>query len=197
MDAKLKKMIDDFFKKHEGNVICLEMFGNIDYGDRARECYWEEYIEDFSHEMPLEQTYGEKGLPKKIGFANLGVDNEDITSENVSEVGDIASAIYNILPWDVHDFDGEVNQYWYGLVIVTNDYKVLRVTTTGENDVLYRSTIGDLTKFGSVDEELEKRNIKSIKSSIGNIKSKFKELTTDEGKAKVKELIKKLSEAIK
>lgn len=197
MDAKLKKMIDDFFKKHEGNVICLEMFGNIDYGDRARECYWEEYIEDFSHEMPLEQTYGEKGLPKKIGFANLGVDNEDITSENVSEVGDIASAIYNILPWDVHDFDGEVNQYWYGLVIVTNDYKVLRVTTTGENDVLYRSTIGDLTKFGSVDEELENRNIKSIKSSIGNIKSKFKELTTDEGKAKVKELIKKLSEAIK
>ena len=39
MDAKLKKMIDDFFKKHEGNAICLEMFGNIDYGDRARECY--------------------------------------------------------------------------------------------------------------------------------------------------------------
>lgn len=30
-----------------------------------------------------------------------------------------------------------------------------------------------------------------------NIKDKFKELTTDEGKTKVKELIQKLSEAIK
>lgn len=65
------------------------------------------------------------------------------------------------------------------------------------DDCIYRSTIGDLTKFGSEEQELEKRNIKSIKSSIGNIKSKFKELTTDEGKAKVKELIQKLSEAIK
>jgi hypothetical protein len=196
MDAKLKKMIDDFFKKHEGNAICLEMFGNIDYGDRARECYWEERIEEFSHAMSLEQTYGEKELPKKLIFANLGVDDEDITSENVSEVGDIAGAVFNILPWDVHDFDGDVNQYWYGLVIVTSDYKVLRVTSAGD-DCIYRSTIGDLTKFGSEEQELEKRNIKSIKSSIGNIKSKFKELTSDEGKAKVKELIKKLSEAIK
>lgn len=196
MDAKLKKMIDDFFKKHEGNAICLEMFGNIDYGDRARECYWEERIEEFSHEMDLNQTYGDKGLPKKLIFANLGVDDEDITSENVYEVGDIAGAVANILPWDVHDFDGEVNQYWYGLVVVTNDYKVLRVTSAGD-DCIYRSTIGDLTKFGSEEQELEKRNIKSIQSSIGNIKSKFKELTTDEGKAKVKELIKKLSEAIK
>lgn len=196
MDAKLKKMIDDFFKKHDGNAICLEMFGNIDYGDRARECYWEERIEEFSHKMDLEQTHGEKGLPKKLIFANLGVDDEDITSENVYEVGDIAGAVYNILPWDVHDFDGDVNQYWYGLVIVTSDYKVLRVTSAGD-DCIYRSTIGDLTEFGSEEQELEKRNIKSIQSSIGNIKSKFKELTTDEGKAKVKELIKKLSEAIK
>lgn len=197
MDAKLKKMIDDFFKKHEGNAICLEMYGNIDYGDRARACYWEEHIEEFSHEMKLEQTYGEKGFPEKIVFANLGLENDDIPSEEVSEVGDIAAAIGNILSWDVHDFDGEVNQFWYGLVVVTNDYKVLRVTSTGDCDVLYRSTIGDLTKFGDADTELEKRNIKSIKSSIGNIKSKFAELTTDEGKAKVKELIKKLSEAIK
>ena len=196
MDAKLKKMIDDFFKKHEGNAICLEMFGNIDYGDRARECYWEERIEEFSHVMSLQQTYGDKGLPKKLIFANLGVDDEDITSENVSEVGDIAGAVYNILPWDVHDFDGDVNQFWFGLVIVTSDYKVLRVTSDGD-DCIYRSTIGDLTEFGSEEQELEKRNIKSIQSSIGNIKSKFKELTTDEGKAKVKELIKKLSEAIK
>lgn len=196
MDVKLKKMIDDFFKKHEGNAICLEMFGNIDYGDRARECYWEERIEKFSHVMSLNQPYGEKGLPQKLTFANLGVDDEDITSENVSEVGDIAGAVYNILPWDVHDFDGDVNQYWYGLVIVTSDYKVLRVTSAGD-DCIYRSTIGDLTKFGSEEQELEKRNIKSIQSSIGNIKSKFKELTTDEGKAKVKELIKKLAKAIK
>jgi len=196
MDAKLKKMIDDFFKKHEGNAICLEMFRNIDYGDRARECYWEERIEEFSHEMKVEDHYGECKMDKMV-FANLGLSNDDVPSEEVSEVVDIAEAVFNILPWDVHDFDGEVNQYWYGMVVVTNDYKVLRVTTTGEHDVLYRSTIGDLTKFGSVDEELEKRNIKSIKSSIGNIKSKFKELTTDEGKTKVKELIKKLSEAIK
>lgn len=197
MDAKLKKMIDDFFKKHEGNAICLEMYGNIDYGDRARECYWEEHIEEFSHSLKLEQTYGEKGLPEKLIFANLGVDNDDIPDEEVYEVGDIAAAVANILSWDVHDFDGEVNQFWYGLVVVTNDYKVLRVTSTGDCDVLYRSTIGDLTKFGDADAELENRNIKSIKSSIGNIKTKFNELTTDEGKAKVKELIKKLSEALK
>ena len=69
----------------------------------------------------------------------------------------------------------------------------MRVTTTGDNDVLYRSTIGDLTKFGSEDEELEKRAIKSIKSSIGNIKSKLKEIKTEEGRAKAIELIKKLA----
>jgi hypothetical protein len=192
MDAKLKKMIDDFFKKHEGNVICLEMYGNIDYGDRARQCYWEEHIEEFSHEMKVEDHYGECKMDKMV-FANLGLSNDDVPSEEVSEVGDIAGAVFNILPWETSDFDGEVNQYWYGLVVVTNDYKVLRVTSTGEYDVLYRSTIGDLTKFGSEDEELEKRAIKSIKSSIGNIKAKFKEIQTEEGRAKVIELIKKLA----
>ena len=192
MDAKLKKMIDDFFKKHDGNAICLEMFGNIDYGDRARECYWEEHIEEFCHEMKVEDHYGECKMDKMI-FANLGLSNDDIPEEEVYEVGDIASAVSNILPWETSDFDGEVNQYWYGLVVVTNDYKVMRVTTTGDNDVLYRSTIGDLTKFGSEDEELEKRAIKSIKSSIGNIKSKLKEIKTEEGRAKAIELIKKLA----
>lgn len=192
MDAKLKKMIDDFFKKHDGNAICLEMFGNIDYGDRARECYWEEHIEDFSHEMKVEDHYGECKIDK-IVFANLGLSNDDIPEEEVYEVGDIASAVSNILPWETSDFDGEVNQYWYGLIVVTNDYKVMRVTSTGDYDVLYRSTIGDLTKFGSEDEELEKRAIKSIKSSIGNIKSKLKEIKTEEGRAKAIELIKKLA----
>ena len=192
MDAKLKKMIDDFFKKHEGNAICLEMYGNIDYGDRARECYWEEHIEEFCHEMKVEDHYGECKMDKMV-FANLGLSNEDIPSEEVSEVGDIAGAVFNILPWKTSDFDGEVNQYWYGLVVVTDDYKVLRVTSTGEYDVLYRSTIGDLTKFGSEDEELEKRAIKSIKSSIGNIKAKFKEIQTEEGRAKAIELIKNLA----
>ena len=196
MDAQLKKMIDDFFKKHEGNTICLEMFGNIDYGDRARECYWEEHIEEFCHAMKVEDHYGECKMDKMV-FANLGLSDDDIPSSEVSEVGDIASAVFNILPWKTNDFDGEVNQYWYGLVVVTNDYKVMRVTSTGDNDVLYRSTIGDLTKFGSQDQELEKRNIKSIRTSIGNIKTRFKELTTDEGKAKVKELVEKLLEAVK
>lgn len=193
MDAKLKKMIDDFFKKHEGNAICLEMYGNIDYGDRARECYWEEHIEEFSHEMTFKDNYGEVKMDK-IVFANLGLSDDDVSDEEVYEVGDIAKAVFNILPWETSDFDGEVNQYWYGLVIVTNDYKVMRVTSTGEYDVLYRSTIGDLTKFGSEDEELEKRAIKSIKSSIGNIKAKFKEIQTEEGRAKAIELIKKLAE---
>jgi hypothetical protein len=192
MDAKLKKMIDDFFKKNDGNAICLEMFGNIDYGDRARECYWEEHIEEFCHEMKVEDHYGECKMDKMV-FANLGLSNDDVPSEEVSEVGDIAGAVFNILPWETSDFDGEVNQYWYGLVVVTNDYKVMRVTSTGDCDVLYRSTIGDLTKFGSEDEELEKRAIKSIKSSIGNIKAKFKEIQTEEGRAKAIELIKKLA----
>lgn len=193
MDLKLKKMIDDFFKKHEGNAICLEMYGNIDYGDRARQCYWEEHIEEFSHEMVFKDHYGENKM-EQIVFANLGLSNDDVPEEEVSEVGDIASAVFNILPWETSDFDGEVNQYWYGLVVVTNDYKVLRVTTTGEYDVLYRSTIGDLTKFGSADEELEKRAIKSIKSSIGNIKAKLKEIKTEEGRAKAVELLKKFAE---
>jgi hypothetical protein len=192
MDAKLKKMIDDFFKKHEGNAICLEMYGNIDYGDRARQCYWEEHIEEFSHEMTFKDNYGEYKMDK-IVFANLGLSDEDIPSSEVAEVGDIAGAVFNILPWETSDFDGEVNQYWYGLVVVTNDYKVLRVTSTGEYDVLYRSTIGDLTKFGSEDEELEKRAIKSIKSSIGNIKAKFKEIQTEEGKVKALQLLDKLN----
>ena len=193
MDAKLKKMIDDFFKKHEGNAICLEMYGNIDYGDRARPCYWEEHIEDFSHEMTFKDYYGEHKMDK-IVFANLGLSDDDVPEEEVWEVGEIAKAVFNILPWETSDFDGEVNQYWYGLVVLTNDYKVLRVTTTGDYDALCRSMIGDLTKFGSEEEELEKRAIKSIKSSIGNIKAKFKEIKTEEGRAKAIELIKKLAE---
>lgn len=193
MDAKLKKLIDEYFVDHPGNTICLDMYGNIDYGDRARECYWEEYIEEFSHEMKLEQTYGEKGLPDKLIFANLGVNNEDISEEEVYRTGDIAAAISNILSWKTSDFDGEVNQYWYGLVVVTNNYKVLRITSTGDCDALYRSTIGDLTKFGSQEEEHEKNVIKSISSSISNIKSKLKELKTDEGKAKVQAMLDKLT----
>jgi len=193
MDAKLKKMIDTFFKKHEGNAICLEMYGNIDYGDRARECDWEEHIEEFCHELKFERTHGEKGLPQKLIFANLGVDDDDITSENVSEVGDITASIANILDWETSDFDGEVNQFWYGLVIVTNDYKVLRVTSTGDNNVLYHSMIGDLTKFGSADEEVEKHALNSIKSAISTIKSKLKDIKTDANKAKAQELINKLA----
>lgn len=191
MDSKLKKMIDDFFKKHEGNTICLVMYGNIDYGDRARKCYWEEHIEDFSHEMKIQDNYGECNLDKII-FANLGLSDDDIPSEEVYEVGKITEAVRKILPWETSDFDGEVNQYWYGLVVVTNDYKVMRITSAG-SDVIYRSTIGDLTKFGSEDEELEKRAITSIKSSIGNIKAKFKEIKTEEGRTKVLELIEKLA----
>lgn len=188
MDAKLKKMIDDFFKKHEGNAICLEMFGNSDYGNRARQCYWEEHIEEFSHEMTFKDNYGEYKMDK-ISVANLGISDDDIPSDEVFEVDIIAKAVFNILPWETSDFDGEVNQYWYGLVVVTNDYKVMRVTSTGEYDVLYRSAIGDLTKFGSADEEIEKLAFKSIKSSIGNIKAKFKEIKTEEGRAKALELL--------
>ena len=193
MDVQLKKMIDDFFKKHEGNAICLEMYGNIDYGDRARECYWEEHIEEFWHELKLNQTYGNKELPEKLIFANLGLSNDDIPSSEVYEVGDIAASVANICDWETSDFDGEVNQYWYGLVVVTNDYKVLRVTSTGEHDALYRSTIGDLTKFGSIDEEVEKKALNSIKSAISTIKSKLKDIKTDANKAKAQELINKLA----
>ena len=193
MDAKLKKMIDTFFKKHEGNAICLEMYGNIDYGDRARRCYWEEHIEEFCHELKLERTYTENGLPKTLIFANLGLSDDDIPSSEVREVRDIAESIADILSWETRDFDGEVNQFWYGLVVVTNDYKVLRVTSTGDNNVLYHSMIGDLTKFGSADEEVEKHALNSIKSAISTIKSKLKDIKTDANKEKAQELINKLT----
>ena len=141
--------------------------------------------------MKIQDKYGECNLDKII-FANLGLSDDDITSEEVYEVGKITEAVHKILPWKTSDFDGEVNQYWYGLVVVTNDYKVMRITSAG-SDVIYRSTIGDLTKFGSEDEELEKQAITSIKSSIGNIKAKFKEIQTEEGRTKVLELIEKLA----
>lgn len=192
MDSKLKNQIDNIFKKHPGNTICLELYGNIDYGDRAREEYWPEQIEEFSHELKLEQTYGEVQM-NKIIFANLGVKDSDITDEDIEEIGNLCSDISKVLKWDTHDFDGEVNQYWSGLVVVTNDYKVLRITSTGHCDAIYRTTIGDLTKMGDQVEEAEKIALAEIKESIKGIKEKLKDVKTDKGK----ETIKKLFEGIK
>ena len=188
MDSKLKKQIDNIFKKHPGNTICLELYGNIDYGDRAREEYWPEQIEEFAHELKLEQTYGEVQM-NKIIFANLGVADSDITDEDVQEIGNLCSDIAKVLKWDTHDFDGEVNQYWSGLVVVTNDYKVLRITSTGHCDALYRTTIGDLTKMGDQAEEAEKIALAEIKETVKEIKEKLKDVKTDKGKETAKKLI--------
>ena len=188
MDSKLKKQIDNIFKKHPGNTICLELYGNIDYGDRAREEYWPEQLEDFSHELKFEQTYGEVKM-NKIIFANLGVKDSDITDEDIEEIGNLCSDIAKVLKWDTHDFDGEVNQYWSGLVVVTNDYKVLRISTTGHCDALYRTTIGDLSKMGDQGEEAEKIALAEIKESIKGIKEKLKDVKSDKGKESVKKLI--------
>lgn len=192
MDSKLKNQIDNIFKKHPGNTICLELYGNIDYGDRAREEYWPEQIEEFSHELKFEQTYGEVQM-NKIIFANLGVKDSDITDDDIKEIGKLCGDISKVLKWDTHDFDGEVNQYWSGLVVVTNDYKVLRITSTGHCDAIYRTTIGDLTKMGDQVEEAEKIALAEIKESIKGIKEKLKDVKTDKGK----ETIKKLFEGIK
>ena len=192
MDSKIKNQIDNIFKKHPGNTICLELYGNIDYGDRAREEYWPEQIEEFSHELKLEQTYGEIKM-NKIILANLGVADSDITDEDIEEIGKLCGDIAKVLKWDTHDFDGEVNQYWYGLVVVTNDYKVLRITSTGHCDAIYRETIGDLTKMGDQAEEAEKIALTEIKETVKEIKVKLKDVKTDKGK----ETIKKLFESIK
>lgn len=188
MDSKIKEQIDNIFKKHSGNTICLTLYGNIDYGDRAREEWWPERIEDFSNELKLEQTCGEVQM-NKIKFANLGVADSDITDEDIQEIGKLCMDISKIIEWDTHDFDGEVNQYWSGLVVVTNDYKVLRITTTGSCDALYRGTIGDLTKMGDQDEESEKIALTEIEESIKEIKVKLKDVKSDKGKATVKKLI--------
>lgn len=192
MDSKLKNQIDNIFKKHPGNTICLTLYGNIDYGDRAREEWWPEQIEEFSHELKLEQTYGEITM-NKIIFANLGVADSDITDDDIQEISKLCMNIAKIIKWNTHDFDGEVNQYWSGLVVVTNDYKVLRITSTGHCDAIYRETIGDLTKMGDQDEESEKIALAEIKESVSEIKVKLKNIKSDNGK----ETIKKLFEGIK
>ena len=188
MDSKLKNQIDNLFKKHPGNTICLTLYGNIDYGDRAREEYWPEQIEEFSHELKLEQTYGEIKMDK-IKFANLGVADADITDEDIEEIGNLCKDIAKVIKWDTHDFDGEVNEYWYGLVVVTNDYKVLRITSTGHCDAIYRTIIGDLTKMGDQVEEEEKIALAEINESIKEIKKKLKDVKSDKGKESVKKLI--------
>ena len=188
MDSKIKEQIDNIFKKHQGNTICLDLYGNIDYGDRAQEEWWPERIEDFSNELKLEQTYGEIKM-NKIIFANLGVEDSDITDEDIDKIGKLCGDISKVLKWETRDFDGEVNEYWYGLVVVTNDYKVLRITSTGHCDALYRTIIGDLTKMGDQDEESEKLALDDIKESVNEIKKKLKDVKSDKGKEKVKKLI--------
>lgn len=192
MDNKLKEKIDSIFKKHPGNAICLEMFQNIDYGDRARDAYWSEWIEEISNELELNNTYNIKGLPETISFANLGVSYDDLPNEDIEEIDQLAVDIGSIVNWDVHDFDGEVNQYWSGFVIVTNDYKVLRITSTGSGDALYRSTIADLSKLGSQEDEMEKNALAEIKESIKEIKENLKVVKSEKGKETVKKLIEKL-----
>ena len=188
MDSKIKEQIDNIFKKHPGNTICLDLYGNIDYGDRAQEEWWPERIEDFSNELKLEQTYGEIKM-NKIIFANLGVEDSAITDEDIDEIGKLCGDISKVLKWETRDFDGEVNEYWYGLVVVTNDYKVLRITSTGHCDALYRTIIGDLTKMGDQNEEAEKLALDDIKESVKEIKEKLKDVKSDKGKEKVKKLI--------
>lgn len=192
MDAKTKEVIDNYFAKHEGNAVCIDMFRNIDYGDRAKQAYWTEHIEDISHTMKLEQNYEDGTLPKTITFTNFGLNEDDVTEEDINAVDEVCNAVLPYVDWDEHDFDGEVNQYWYGFVIVTNDYRVLEVTSTGEHDVLYRKTLGDLTKFGSANEEIEKQALKNIKSAVADIKATIKDVKSNDGKAALRKLLAKL-----
>lgn len=74
-------------------------------------------------------------------------------------------------------------------MVVTNDYKVLRITSTGHCDALYRTTIGDLTKMGDQNEEAEKLALDDIKESVKEIKKKLKDVKSDKGKETVKKLI--------
>lgn len=188
MDSKIKEKIDNIFKKHPGNTICLDLYGNIDYGDRAQEEWWPERIEDFSNELKLEQTYGEIKMDKII-FANLGVEDLAITDEDIDEIGKLCWDISKVLKWETRDFDGEVNEYWYGLVVVTKDYKVLRITSTGHCDAIYRTIIGDLTKMGDQNEESEKIALADIKESVKEIKKMLKDVKSDKGKETVKKII--------
>jgi len=190
MDARLKKQIDEIFEKLPGNMICLALYGNIDYGDRAREEYWIEHIDSISHELSLNLQYIDIKLDNTAIFANLGL--EDIADEDINKISKLANKIRSILPWDVHDFDGEVNEYWYGLVVVTKDYKVLRVNTTGSHNVLYRDMIGDLAKMDSEAKEKEKLAINFIENAANDIKSKFKDVKTAEGRTKVQNILAKL-----
>jgi len=194
MDNKIKEQIDAIFAKHPGNMICLEMYGDQDYDGIATQREWDEWMERFDNEIELEQA--PKGFPiKKAAFANLGFDYDSFPADDIPIINDLSGLICSVLPWEMEDFNGEVNHYWYGLVVVTRDYKVLRVTSDGTS-LLYRSEIGDLSKMGSQEEEIEKLALASIKESVGNILSKFKSVVSDKGKSQVFGMVEDLDRAI-
>jgi hypothetical protein len=197
MDTQIKEKIDAIFAKRPGNMICLEMYGDQDYDGIATNRDWQDYISDISHEMKLEQA--PKHFPIKNGIlSNLGYEEGqegDLNRDDICEIDNLAGIIRDVLPWEMEDFNGEVNQYWKGMVVVTNDYKVLRVTTDG-GSMLYRSEIGDLSKMKSQEEEIEKLALIAIENAARTIEEKFKKVKSDEGKSKVFDITEKLQQSV-
>jgi hypothetical protein len=197
MDIQIKERIDAVFAKHPGNMICLVMYGDHDYDGIASNRDWSDYISDISHEMELEQA--PKDFPIKNGIlANLGYDEGeegDLEHDDICEIDCLAGLIRSVLPWEMESFNSEVNQYWKGMVVVTNDYKVIRVTTDGSS-MLYRAAIGNLSKMGSRDEEVEKLALADIENAAKTIEGKFASVKSGDGKSKVFDIVEKLMSSI-
>lgn len=202
MDNKIKEKIDNIFKTYgtEGdNAICIDLYHDRDYGTVARQCDWEEYIGDFSYEQKISKA--PEGFPNPLKFVNLGLDQEEEgydtnkESKMITDIGELCFDINKMVDWEESDFNGDVNQFWFAMVIVTSDYKVVEVLSD-YSSAIYDHLMADISKMKSQEEEVEKLALDAITEAAKTIKENFKKVKSDEGKSKVFDITEKLQQSV-
>ena len=206
MDNNIKETIDGIFQRYgekfgtkEATAICIDLYHDKDYGTIARHCDWEEYIGDISYDQKMSKA--PKEFKEHIMFVNLGLDQEaedyDEKEEEqmINDISALRSNIAKMVHWETEDFNGDVNQYWFAMVCVTRDYKVIEILTD-QSSAIYEKMMADLSKMGSVDNEEEKLALASIQTAVSSIMTEFKKVKSDEGKSKVYGMVEDLDRMI-
>jgi len=202
MDLKIKAKVDSIFEKYDkdANVICLALYGDRDYSKIASRRDWEDYIEDFSYE----QTMGgdpPKGL-EVIRFVNLGKEQflddgteVDYIDPMIKDVNNLAKDIAKMTPWEAEDFNEEVNCVWFGMVVISKDYKVFRMTSK-HSSAHYEEMLGDMLSLGNKEEEAEKNAVQDILNRTEEINASLVDVKTQSGKDQVITALKTLLDKI-
>ena len=126
ISEKIHKLVDDFFKKYaedDDNMIPLSCAYRPEY-----RIYGEEGIDVYDSIMFSDiDGYNDNPYIKPIARNWLGSDERwekywDDLNKFVDEIGK-TKVPYAEKFWE--DDDGSINEYWYGVIAITRDYKIV------------------------------------------------------------------------